>query len=337
MFDWIAFLESRRIYYVTSGPNVAKGRVAIKCPFCGADDKSEHMGIDLHHERWGCWRSADHRGGSPVRLVAALAQCSLDQAYEITGKQRFIPEDYHARALELLSPKEKRIERKPLALPAEFKRFAMCATARPFISYLENERRGAFQRRDILRFTEDFGIYYAMRGPYRYRVIFTIVVNGKLQCWTGRTINPNQLRYKALSTDADKAKQEGSEPALAATADLLLWYDDLMKEDADTIVLCEGPFDALKVRLLGRERGITATCFFTMNSTESQASLLYDLLPRFKRRLLLLDQGTIPNALKLRKKLIGLDVEIAQLPPLIKDPALLTNRKQLLSVLQQNA
>lgn len=323
MFDWIRFLESRHIPYVTTGPNVARGRVAVKCPFCGHDDPSEHMGIDLHNVRWGCLRRSDHRGGKPERLVAALANCSLDQAFSITGNQRYIPDDFHAKIQGALKPPPDISERDGLELPAEFKKFADVPSARPFIRYLEDDSRGGFKRSDIMRFTRDFDIYYAKQGGYRYRIIFTIWLNGKLCCWTGRAIFPTKLRYRALSIDKDKAACDGHLPALAATADLLLWYDDLMQSEANTIVLCEGPFDALKVRLLGERRGITATCFFTMNSSRQQVALLSGLLPRFKRRLLLLDQGTLVNALAVQGALSGLGIEIAQLPPGIKDPALL--------------
>lgn len=334
MFDWLTFLNSRGIPYVTSGPNVARGRVAIKCPWCGDDDPSEHLGIDLHNERWGCLRRSEHRGGSPVKLISMLAGCSLDQAREIAGKQRFIPEDFHLQVEAALNPVKVK-DRESLILPNEFRNFANVPSAWPFINYLMDEKRGAFRKSDILRFTKDFDIFYAKQGPFRKRVIFTIWVDGKLQCWTGRSIEPDaELRYRALTVDQELAERIGLEPALAATADLLLWYDDLMESDCDTIVLCEGPFDALKVRLLGEREGITATCFFTMNSTERQQMLLYALLPRFKRRFILLDQGTLPSAMRVQSNLVGLNVEIAQLPPKVKDPALLTTTEQLLSVLE---
>lgn len=326
-FHWPSFLESRNIPYVTRGPNVRPGWIGIKCPWCGADDPSEHLGINLRNGAFSCWRDRQHHGGV-VRLIAKLDNCSIEQAEQIAGRQfKYLPEDMLSEVRQLLEPTAS-AERKGLELPKEFKRFADVPSAQPFIRYLED--RG-FARRDILRFS-DYGIYYARRGPYRYRVIFTIVENKKLCCWTGRAIFPTELRYRALSVDPEKAARDGHEPALAATADLLLWYDELRVSKADTLLLCEGPMDALKMRLLGKQLGIVATCFFTSGFGPRQAGLLYRLLPRFRRRLMLLDQGTMAVALGLQAQLAGLGVEVLQLPPKVKDPGEINDTAQLAEI-----
>jgi hypothetical protein len=293
-------------------------------PFCGPDDHSEHLGIDLSQERWACWRNPQHRGKSPIRLVAALINCTFEQAADLTGKQRYIPSDFGNKVLAALAPATiKKEKERSLTLPKEFKTFRDVPSAQPFLRYLEG--RG-FGRRFILsKFSQSYGMYYAVRGPYRYRVIFTIEINGKLLCWTGRAINDARLRYKALSDDPEKAQAEGYDPAVARTVDLLLWYDDLVHSDAHTLVLCEGPFDALKVRFLGQGKGVVASCFFTAAPSEAQIALLCGVADRFKRRIILLDQGTLPVALHSRGRMAGIDAEVVVLPIGIKDPGDLTN------------
>ena len=53
MYPWIDLIQ-KKIPYVTTGPNVARGHFAIKCPFCGEADPSEHLGIEESTGRWGC-------------------------------------------------------------------------------------------------------------------------------------------------------------------------------------------------------------------------------------------------------------------------------------------
>ena len=85
MFDWVEFLQKHNIEYVTQGSNVAHGNVNIKCPMCGPRDPSHHMGIAIDGAGWSCWRNPQHRGRSPVYLVALLAHVSVTRAREKTG------------------------------------------------------------------------------------------------------------------------------------------------------------------------------------------------------------------------------------------------------------
>src|SRR6185436_20537355 len=84
--DWRAFFRRHNIDYVTSGPNASKGRLQIKCPFCGQDDPSEHMGVSIRGKGWSCWRNAGHRGVSSERLIQALLRCSSEEAKRLIGE-----------------------------------------------------------------------------------------------------------------------------------------------------------------------------------------------------------------------------------------------------------
>lgn len=332
MFDWLSFLEQRRIDYISSGKSVTRGNVAVHCPFCGADDPSYHMGISLTGRGWGCWRNAQHRGKSDARLVAALIRCTMDQARVITGGQVFIPVDFAGTVNALMAPKDEAPIRK-LKLPPEFSEFSgdPKPSANLFISYLWN--RG-YSYREIAGMTRHYGMRYCTRGPYKGRIIFPIKHDYRLISWTGRTVYPSvDLRYKVLSPDVEKARREGMEPAVGINTDYLLWYDDLMADDdADTVVITEGPFDALRVRVLGRDRGITATCLFTSEPHKAQIELLHEVLPRFKRRFLMLDADMFPTAIRVSAALSGTGIMPKMLPAGVKDPGELS-RDQLLDII----
>lgn len=330
MFDWPSFLTARGINYVTSGPSVTRGNIGIKCPFCN-DDPSEHMAISIEGKGWRCWRRREHGGKSNARLVAALIHCSMEQAHQIVGTTRHMPSDFMGTLQGLLTTKEPVNDTRKLRMPDEFKRFTGGRLERPFAQYLE--RRGFENPAEL---SDDYGLRYCMRGPFGYRIIFPVRYEGRLVNWSGRHIGNNGLRYKTLTTDEDKAKETGEPLGLGPISNYLLWYDNLTTWDADTLILCEGPFDALKLNYLGERHGIAATCFFTIAPSEQQIDLLHTVAQKFKRRYLIQDAGAQAEAIRTNARLISLGIKIVQLPRGIKDPGELTRPqfKDVLSLLQ---
>jgi hypothetical protein len=323
-FDWVQFLDRNSVEYATSGPNVSKNNVAIACPLCG-DDPSQHMVISTIGYGWWCWRNRSHKGKSPVRLVQALLHCSFEQAHNIVEGSTFLPDDFHGQVMALLGPTPPPDSREPLSLPDTFKRLGRQPSARPAINYL---KRRNFTDKQIDRFYNRHGIVYCSRGAFKGRIIFPITFEGRLVTWTGRSVSPNAMvRYKTLSNDPEKAAADELPPALAPINNYLLWWDHLIDCDADTIILVEGPFDALKVTTLGWTRGIVATCFFTQSPGPLQIDLLHELLPKYEKKFLLLDQGTIPALIKIAAELQTLGVEPLRLPVGLKDPGELTGEQ----------
>lgn len=329
MFDWVRFLEEYSIEYVTSGPNVAKGNLAIRCPFCGFDDPSHHMGISLKGKGWGCWRRTDHRGKSPVRLIVALLSCSVERARGIVGADSFIPQNFEDKV-------RSHLEAEPffvpglLEMPKEFRSLTSLPSARLFIDYL---RRRGFDDSCIEGMTKRYGIYYCTRGAFKGRIIFPVYYQDKLVSWVGRTIYPvEKIRYKALTVDPDKVEFDGLSQAVGPIGDYLLWYDTLPRSGSDILIVGEGPFDALKVAVLGANDGIDSTCLFGQRLSRSQINLFHDLLPMYSSSYILLDRGALPSSLRLVSQLSALNISVLQLPFGIDDPAELT-KAQLLKII----
>lgn len=330
-FDWIKFFNEHKIPYVASGPNVSKGRIAIHCPWCGIDDPSEHLSIKLNGPGFTCWRNKDkHWGKRPEKLIQALLKCSWDEAHRLAGNDREVPSDFMASLKAKLVVERQEKEKQILQLPKEFKHIGDTRSAEPYRAYLKD--RG-FVDEDIEEAWE-YGIFYATQGLYKGRIIFTVREQGELVGWTGRTIFQNEtLRYKTLTHDEEKAQQRGEAPAPAPISDYLLFCDRIRNADADTLVLCEGPFDAWNTNILGGPLGVVASCFFTSTLSNQQMSLLHEILPRFKYRYLLLDQDTFSKSARMRADLAVFDVEAKYLPPAIKDPGEIKNTKMLEEVL----
>ncbi len=327
MFSWQAFLDQFNVHYVTKGPSVTRGHVAVRCPFC-IDDPSEHLSISLEGKGWRCWRNPQqHAGKSPTRLIAGLIGCSYDRAKEIAGEDRsLIPDDFMGKVMSLVETKEERGSDRSLTVPIDFKPIRNSISMLPCINYLRERNLDDIE---IFRLTERYGLRYCKHGPFKARIIFPVHYKKKLVSYTGRSVMADaKIRYKTLTTDLEKAREMGVKPAVGPINNYLLFYDDLMKSTAKTIVIVEGPFDALLMNILGRKLGIVATCIFTNTPTATQIDLFHELMPRFERRCVMLDNDMYAQALRLRSSLTSLGVEQISLPRGVKDPALL-RKKQL--------
>lgn len=340
MFDWRSFLDQNRIPYVTEGANTPRGSLGIKCPFCGSADPSEHMVLKPFGAYWHCWRDRAHRGSNPTKLVQAILGCSLAKAHDLTRSHRSIPPisaDLHEQ-IALSLAKSSLVAASSLAavkypqMPAQFREFGNDYAAQPFLTYLAN--RGFHElvsRPDLLTFK--YNLHYCVSGPFKGRIIFPVVQDGNLISWTGRSIYPASKkihRYKSLTTDPEKAQEMGLEPAAAPLNNALLWQDQL--QGGKTLVITEGPFDALKVRYLGQADGVTATCLFTSMPTPKQMAIIRGLAPKYDRVVSLMDSDAWTKNERIRQ----------QLSPILTtawlthgDPGDIKDREELLDLLDR--
>lgn len=320
--NWESFLSEHSIEYVTSGHGIAGNNIALQpCPFCGHSGRPFHLHISLDGRGWKCWRS-DNKGGDAA-LVQKILHCSWQEANQITGKVSYLSNNFAAQVNKILNPNDiiNNNNNYVLKLPKEFKPFSTKPSCRPYVKYLNT--RGFT---DIELLNERFGLHYCTQGAFHNRIIFPIYMEGKLVSWTGRAIYKNaELRYKTLS---HKPKL-GLPTAILPIQHCLLWYDELFKWFANTIILVEGPFDALRINYLGRKLGIVSTCFFKNNPSDYQIDLLRKLLSLFKYRHIMMDkESEILTTLKVGGKLRGLGLKPMNefgalstlLPSGVKDP-----------------
>ncbi len=320
MLNWVDFLQQHRIDYTFGGKN----EIVIPCPFCGVHDPSKHMSIAIDGRGWKCWRNKEkHSGRSPIRLIQALARCNYEQARQIAGiKTTHIPDDFMTKITTAVAGPASN-ESCKLSMPQEFREFGDVPMARPYTAYMAGRGYHGIALAHI------YGLRWCAEGPFGGRVIFPVWADG-LVSWTGRAISQqSSIRYKTLTTDPERARYEHTPLAVGPITNYLLWWDMLMQSYDDTIYLCEGPFDALKINFLGRRHGVCATCFFTNSPSNAQIDLLHELLPRYSKRYILLDQDAWPIALRLEQSLSTLGVKALRLPDGIKDPGELSALESL--------
>lgn len=315
--DWVRFLDENNIHYVTRGPNTKRGEVSVHCPMCGEEDPSEHLGINLQTEKWGCLRDQSHRGKSSRTLIKTILGCSSQQAGLIVKQYSHSDPDSLEAALAVLEADNNATihhdedlakKAKHQQLGPQFKDFNAIkprGVTKRFFTYLAN--RGYADPQGII---ERYDLKCAMTGRYKDRVIIPIRMNGELLGWTSRAIgNPkNAPRYLASSEDVKTT----------------VFNFDQLKKGGDRLFIVEGPFDAIKVddhnftRVIGDEPvNYRATCTFGTSLTISQLALLRALSKNFNETWVMFDKGAEGPAANLAD---WLNVPTVTLPDNIDDP-----------------
>lgn len=318
--DWRRFLEENNIHFVDRGPNTKRGEISVHCPMCGDEDPSEHLGINLQTEKWGCLRDGSHRGKSSRTLVKSILGCSSQQAGLIVKQYSHSDPDSLEAALSVLEADTQGVVEHDvdLALQArhqlmgpqfnDFTKIKPRGITKRFFQHLVD--RGYENPHDLI---QDYDLRCAMTGRYKDRIIIPVRMNGELLGWTSRAIgNPkNAPRYLASNEDVKT---------------VIFNYDDL-KKGGDRLFVVEGPFDAMRVDNFGLSHpqssgpnkgfNIRSTCTFGTSVTPSQIALLRALTKKYEETWVLFDTGADGPANTLAE---WIGAKVAYLPSNRKDP-----------------
>src|ERR1700677_3444659 len=160
MLNWIEFFDQHNIRYSETGPGVAKGNVVIHCCWCWLADEGDFLSVNLSGKGFRCWSQPKHSGKNPAKLIQALLNCSWDQANQIAGQSKSLPNDFMNKIKQSLNKQMKEEKEYKLKLPKEFKQFSSLPSCRPYLEYINS--RG-FSIKDA----EEYEIYYATQGNYK--------------------------------------------------------------------------------------------------------------------------------------------------------------------------
>lgn len=310
VFDWVRLLEEHGIPYVTSGANVKRGEVSIRCPFCGSADPSHHMGLNLENGWYSCWRNrAQHSGKSPVRLIMQLLRVPYGRARELAGlgDDYVDPEGFDAIAARILhlnpaEPNPSQAERRHLDMPRDFVPIKESGWTRLHWNYLFGRgfdmTRGGIEEVDLL--VEQYQLKACRSQPWAGRVIIPYFLYGELVTWTGRAIGSTRIRYRDL---------EVAEGLMAPKE--TLYNADAMLEGGKVLVLQEGPFDVLKVDFYGRRYGVRSVGLSTNSISDQQVFLLSEAVGKFDRLLVMMDTKSVTglvDSMAMKQQLSFLDM-----------------------------
>ena len=281
------------------------------------------MGVSLSGAGFGCWRDRSHRGKAPWRLIQALLKCSREEALRQSGVggSTPVPENFGERLRGLFSSPSSAPVQAPLQFPAQIRPITRQGSGAAFLSYLTD--RG-FPRSRVDEVAHDYGLRYAVSGPFRQRLVIPIVMPQGLVNWTARAITPATVRYKTLSDDPDKAKDQGL-PVAPLAVDHTLWnYAELIETKGRRLAVVEGPLDALKSDFFAQDYDTRVTCTFGKNISESQIALLSNLRDNFDEFWLVQDPDALLGSMSAQRRLAFLDFRFKRIPQGVEDPGALT-------------
>lgn len=294
------FLKSYNIYYVESGNNVIKGNVNIKCPYCGTDDPSEHLGINLTKGVFCCWKNNIH-SGHIGKLVQKLLNCSWDDVKKIIGTDTEIVNVSEFDSL-FLDNVEVELKTKKLEFRQEFREIEQSLLTGKFYRYLEF--RGY---KDIVKLIKKYNIKCVLTGDFANRLIFPIYENKKLMSWIGRSISlDSDLKYM----DLDK------ECSVKYPKECLFNFDKEIRHK--DLYLTEGVFDTISIEEIGLGDAIS---IFTKHITTEQKYLINELQNYYENIYIMLDKDAHMEALQLANELLFIkNISIKELPGSVNDP-----------------
>jgi hypothetical protein len=309
--DWVALLEDNHIPFVTRGPNTRRGEISVKCPWCGDDDPSEHLGISTEREVWGCHRNPQHRGKRPHRLLQALLGVSNNQAQLVVAQYGAADPEALDQALTALdkAPEGGDLSYEKPVTPPEFR--AIKGGDR-FYRYLE--QRG-FD--DPLKLASIYNIQCCNTGRWKDRIIIPVYRNNELVAWTGRALQKPVNAPRYLST-SDVIKT-------------VIMNEDALAKGGECLFVTEGPFDFLKVDYYGYPEA-RATAVFGTSVTIDQISILRKLSKKFHKTILLFDANATDVAFSMAEWIPG--SVIGNLPDGVDDPGDLSE-SQVKSLINQ--
>jgi hypothetical protein len=304
--NWLDFLADNHIPYVTAGPNTKRGEVSIKCPWCGEDDPSEHLGIQLEGRAWGCHRNPAHRGKSKTYLIQGILGVSKAQAKLVLRQyDASDPETLDQVLLALGEQPQPQPPRNTLVMPPDFRLLKDKGSSIKACNYLY--KRG-FD--DPVRLGRTYDLRYCSTGRWKDRIIVPVYQSGRLVAWTGRALtNPTHApRYLTTSSAIKSA----------------IFNEDTIYLGGRILFITEGPIDAMKMDYYSPDY-VRATCVFGTSITVDQIYILRRASERYRRVILLLDPDAFGVALNTLEWLPG--AKMGCLPPGVDDPGALDKQE----------
>ena len=303
--DWVGFLDTNGIDYVTSGKNTKRGNLSVQCPWCGAEDQSQHLSISLTEDAFGCWRNKSHAGRKPYSLVAALLGCSYPQARLIV--QQFSapdPANLEDAITALSGPQQPVQKAKPTSPPpTDFQKIKPVGLTSRFWRYLAG--RGFDDAQSLI---DRYGLLCCQSGLWRNRMVIPVFDQNRVIGYTARAIQASATAPRYL-TSSEEVKDT--------------IYNEQNLDGGKVLFITEGPFDALKMDFYGYKYDCHATAMFGVNPTAAQVSVLRATIKRFDKAIILFDAGAVEQAMALCDWLPP-GVIVESLPEEVDDPGKLT-------------
>lgn len=239
--------DSRGVWYSTR--QHSQGNIGINCPFCADSidpDPSNHMGVSITTGAFHCWRCKE-KGGKPHYLLWKLLGMSHGDVDDVLG---------------IISPQKQITPRELTSLGEDARNDwnSFLDLAHPMASgcrkYLQ--ARGITDKTMSLFKLKAGGV----AGKWAHRIVFPVRApdGASVTTWTARAIGNATPKYLALG------REQG------ANIKAQLFNAEKVSKPGRTLVVCEGPMDAIVLQQLAPYS--TVTCVFGLKASEKQIALI---------------------------------------------------------------
>lgn len=297
---WRELFNEIRVEWIDRGPNVGKGNINIKCPFCGNQDRSHHLGVAERKDAYFCYRDPDRHSGRSLPALLIKLGVSHHEVDRLLTRYR-VPELGREEA----APE---VKLKPGEILTQWRRFIGAENNGEALDYLEARGFG-----NARRLCQRFGLRSAIEGIWCNRLLMPLHISGGLVGWTGRglrmTMSPKYITH---------SPSENS-PIYAPIP--------LPGYDRQKLVIVEGPFDALKLAAFASEDMYRVAALAGKFLNPPRVSELMTLVGDGCRDILLaLDKDVnITTAMGIKNELAmhfrSAHIQRAKLPSYADDPA----------------
>ena len=219
-------------------------------------DYKRHMSINLNTGLWQCFKSGNQ--GNFIQLYAFIEGISYNQAEanilfkELQGDFGDAPLPF-AKKLEVqaTAPARREIEENLKLVPVTVEDYE-CSDPLVQKAWSFLYERKLFNLNEDLDYTPKF--YVSKAGQFRNRLIISFEEDSEIFYFQARSLGDESPKY--LNPTGDWPKPSS----------ILFPYDT----EADSLVVCEGPLDAITLQL----QGVNATCTMGCSISEHQVEQL---------------------------------------------------------------
>ena len=262
-------------YGVPYSDKVNRGWVNVTCPFC--NDRTFNGGFKESHDYYNCWKCGGH---SHILALSKVLHMPKSTVLDIIDA-------YQGRVLALSSLQT---TKKALSTHLELPTDTFTAAERKYLLRRDFDP-------DYLH--EKYGLVGGgITGPWKYRIIIPLLLNGKVVSWTGRSILSKE---KQKELEIPRYKNLSIEQSVIDPKHVLYNLDNAR---GSTVVITEGAFDVMRL----------GDGFVSSFGTELTQEQLREIRDRFDKVYIMFD-----NEVKAQEKArkygtqlasMGLDVEI---------------------------
>lgn len=257
-------------YHIEYNNRINRGWTNVHCPYCIEVSGTFHGGFNDAGNYYHCWKCGGHDFENTLSLVTRIPKSQIkDLIEQYQGRSRI---------LKRLNKRESKVDKIELPTDTFTKAERKYLKSRNFNPKLLHEKYGI--------------VGGGISGPWKYRIIIPLILNGKIVSWTGRSILPKE---KLKELNISRYKNLSIEQSVIDPKSILYNLDNCKN---DVAVLTEGAFDVIRL-------GNDFFCSFGTELTQSQISMIKE---RFRKVFIMFD-----NEIEAQEKARKFGLQIASM------------------------